>query len=187
MHECDGVTLNLTLTLNYGSWTHCALVPLCTRRIASLSFCAPINLDPMPILLQSHWYQTHWVPELLCTGPIVYQTHCVPVPLCTRPIVYRSHCVQVPLCNPNPMSYCLTLTLTHGLRLNGTGTQWDWHTMGLGHNKTGTQWDWQTMGHNSTDTQSDWHAIWLGHNMTGTQWDWDITELAHNGTGTQWQ
>ena len=28
----------------------------------------------------------------------------------------------------------------------GTGTPWDWDTMGPGHNETGTHWDWDTMG-----------------------------------------
>ena len=47
---------------------------------------------------------------------------------------------------------------------NGTGTQWDWDTMGLGHNGTGTQWDWDTMGLNTVglggnETQGDWYIM----------------------------
>ena len=51
------------------------------------------------------------------------------------------------------MSYCLTLTLTHGLAHNGTGTQWNWDTIRLGHNGTGRQWDWDTMGLADNGTQ----------------------------------
>ena len=58
---------------------------------------------------------------------------------------------------------CVTLTQSLGLvalghnvlEHNGTGTQWDWGTVGLGYNGTGAQWDWDTMG--------------LGHSGIGTQ------------------
>ena len=73
------------------------------------------------------------------------------------------------------------------LVLNGTGTQWDWHSMGLALNGTVTQCNWYStwLVLNVTGTQCDWYSIGLVLNGTGTQWDWYSMGLVFNVTSTQ--
>ena len=78
-------------------------------------------------------------------------------------------------------SHCVTLTLNPDPNPK-LGTQWDWCTLRMGHNGTGTLWEWDTMGlvYSANGTQWDWYTLGMGHKGAGTLWEWDTLGLVHS-------